>query len=48
LTGSMVGALVGIEAIPAHWREQVENADVLQGVAENLAALVSAEIRTGG
>jgi len=48
LTGSMVGALAGIEAIPIQWREQVENADVLQGVAENLAALVSAGVRTGG
>jgi ADP-ribosylglycohydrolase len=47
LTGSMVGALAGIEAIPAHWRERLENVDVLQGVAESLAALVSAEIRTG-
>jgi ADP-ribosylglycohydrolase len=46
LTGSMVGALAGIDAIPIHWREQVENADVLQGVAENLAALVSAGVRT--
>jgi ADP-ribosylglycohydrolase len=47
LTGSMVGALAGIEAIPARWREQVENSDVLQGVAENLATLVSSEIRAG-
>ncbi len=40
LTGSMVGALAGIEAIPKQWQEEVENADVLVGVAENLAAMV--------
>ncbi len=40
LAGSMVGALTGIEAIPDQWRSELENGDILMGVAENLAALV--------
>jgi len=45
LAGSMVGALVGIDVIPSQWREQVENGDVLAGVAENLAAAAIARPR---
>jgi ADP-ribosylglycohydrolase len=40
LTGSFVGASAGIEAIPKHWLEEVENGDILRGVGENLAAIV--------
>lgn len=40
LTGSFVGALCGIEAIPEKWRLSIENRDVLMGVGENLAALL--------
>ncbi len=45
LTGSMVGALAGIEAIPKQWQDEVENGDVLAGVAENLAAESMARLR---
>ena len=41
LTGSLVGALAGVGAIDAHWVESVENADVLTGAGESLAALVA-------
>ncbi len=47
LTGSFVGALAGCEAIPKHFVQEVENSDVLIGVAENLAALAcTADART--
>lgn len=39
LTGSFVGALAGLEAIPKRWRDNVENYDLLLGVGESLAAL---------
>lgn len=39
LTGSFVGAASGIDTIPKNWASEIENADVLAGVAENLAAL---------
>jgi ADP-ribosylglycohydrolase len=41
LAGSFVGALAGVEAIDKHWLNEVENSDVLVGVGENLANLVS-------
>jgi ADP-ribosylglycohydrolase len=40
LTGSFVGVSAGVEVVPKHWLEQVENSDVLNGVGENLAAIV--------
>jgi ADP-ribosylglycohydrolase len=43
LTGSMVGAYSGIDAIPKHWQLEVENPDVLVGTAESLAALACKE-----
>ncbi len=43
LTGGFVGALVGIEAIPRHFVQEVENSDVLIGVAENLAGIACTE-----
>jgi ADP-ribosylglycohydrolase len=43
LTGSMVGAYAGIEAIPRQWQVEVENPDVLTGTAEGLAALACRE-----
>lgn len=43
LTGCLVGAVAGIEAVPEDWRTGVENADVLSGVAENLVALACAD-----
>jgi ADP-ribosylglycohydrolase len=43
LTGSMVGAYSGIEAIPRQWQLEVENPDVLTGTAEGLAALACRE-----
>jgi ADP-ribosylglycohydrolase len=43
LTGSMVGAYSGIDAIPKHWQLEVENPDVLVGAAESLAALACKE-----
>jgi len=43
LTGSMVGAYSGIDAIPKHWQLEVENPDVLVGIAESLAALACTE-----
>ena len=41
LTGSFVGALAGVEAIPQSLRRQVENADLLAAVGERLASLAS-------
>ncbi len=41
LTGSFVGALAGMQAIDKHWLHGVENSDVLVGVGENLAKLIS-------
>ncbi len=38
LTGSFVGAFAGLESIPGHFVEGVENSDLLKGVGENLAA----------
>jgi len=43
LTGSMVGAYSGIDAIPKHWQLEVENPDVLVGTAKSLAALACKE-----
>jgi len=43
LTGSFVGALAGSDAIPKHFVQEVENSDVLIGVAENLAAIACTE-----
>jgi len=48
LTGSMVGALAGVESIPEQWRAELENADVLAGVAENLAAIACGEAARAG
>ncbi len=39
LTGSFVGALTGIEAIPMEWRNEIEDGDVLVAIAEQLADL---------
>ncbi len=39
LTGSFVGALAGVEAIPESWRLDVENSDLLVSVGESLASL---------
>ena len=39
LTGSFVGAFSGIEAIPEQWQRNVENADILKGLAKSLANL---------
>jgi ADP-ribosylglycohydrolase len=39
LSGGFVGALAGVDAIPKHWYDGVENSDVLAGVAENLSSL---------
>ncbi len=36
LAGSFVGALAGLEAVPQLWRDEVENGDVLAGIAEDL------------
>jgi len=41
LTGSFVGVLAGVEAIDKQWLRGVENSDVLIGVGENLANLLS-------
>ena len=41
LTGSFVGALAGAEVIDKQWKTGVENSDVLTGVGENLAKLIS-------
>lgn len=41
LAGSFVGALAGLECVPESWRLRVENADILEGVARNLAALTA-------
>ncbi len=37
LTGSFVGAFAGFDAIPRTWREEIEDADVLTAVADQLA-----------
>jgi ADP-ribosylglycohydrolase len=41
LTGSFVGAFAGVSAINRQWLDSVENSDVLVGVGENLASLLS-------
>lgn len=41
LAGSFVGALAGVDAIDRQWLHSVENSDVLIGVGENLAKLLS-------
>lgn len=41
LAGSFVGALAGVEAIDKQWLHEVENSDLLIGVGENLAQLIS-------
>jgi ADP-ribosyl-[dinitrogen reductase] hydrolase len=41
LTGSFVGALTGGSAIDKHWLRSVENSDVLIGIGENMADLLS-------
>lgn len=41
LTGSFIGALAGVEAIDKQWLREVENSDLLIGVGENLAQLLS-------
>jgi ADP-ribosyl-[dinitrogen reductase] hydrolase len=38
LTGSFVGAASGLRAIPKQWKDEVEDCDVLEAVAEQLAA----------
>lgn len=48
LAGSMVGAYTGVEAIPKQWQEEVENADVLTGVAGNLLDLVCRKLQIPG
>ncbi|MGA2263057.1 MAG: ADP-ribosylglycohydrolase family protein [Acidobacteriota bacterium] len=39
LTGSFVGALGGLEIIPDHWRDGVEDSKVLMAIAEQLASV---------
>jgi ADP-ribosyl-[dinitrogen reductase] hydrolase len=41
LAGSFVGALAGAGAIDEQWLSEVENSDLLIGVAENMAELLS-------
>ncbi len=41
LTGSFVGALAGVEAIDRQWLREVENSDLLIGIGESLAQLLS-------
>ncbi len=43
LTGSFVGALVGVEAINRAWLRQVENPDILFGVGQELADLLASD-----
>lgn len=43
LTGSFVGAAAGLEAISKHWREEVENRELLLDVADSLADIVCTE-----
>ena len=39
ITGGISGALMGIEAIPAHWVENVENSEKIKNLAKNLFAI---------
>lgn len=39
ITGGISGALMGIEAIPAHWVEKVENSEKIKDLANNLFAI---------
>ncbi len=48
LTGCLVGALAGIEAVPQQLRAELENADVLAGVAGTIATLTGAETVAAG
>ena len=41
LTGSFVGAIAGVDSINKQWLAEVENSDVLTGVGENLAQLLT-------
>ena len=41
LAGSFVGALAGVDAIDRQWLQEVENSDLLIGVGENFAQLLS-------
>jgi ADP-ribosylglycohydrolase len=41
LAGCMVGAFSGLESIPKRWRKEVENADLLAGIGENLFRLTN-------
>jgi ADP-ribosyl-[dinitrogen reductase] hydrolase len=41
LTGSFVGALMGIDAIPMNWRHELEDNEVVSGVGHNLASLAA-------
>lgn len=41
LAGSFVGSFAGVDAIPEPWRRRIESSDLLIGVGESLAALVS-------
>jgi ADP-ribosylglycohydrolase len=41
LTGSFIGALAGLDAIDKQWLLEIENSDVLIGVGENLADLLT-------
>jgi ADP-ribosylglycohydrolase len=41
-TGSFVGSTIGLEEIPKHWQQDIENFDLLVDVAESLFKLVSA------
>ena len=45
LTGSFVGATVGLEGIPRHWRQQVENFHLLLDVSGSLADFVCSETK---
>ncbi len=41
LTGAFVGALNGIDGIPGHWQKNVENADILAAIGQNLAEVAA-------
>jgi len=43
LTGSFVGALAGVEALPKEWRDEIEDGDILVAVAEQLAAVAESQ-----
>jgi ADP-ribosylglycohydrolase len=43
LTGSFVGALAGLAALPLAWRDEIEDGDILVAVAAQLAAVAESQ-----